>query len=172
MPQSKTLIAYFSRTGNTKEVAQLIHAHVGGDLFAIQTKQPLPASFAEQKTVAQADQDANRRPELANQVPNFAEYDTIYLGTPTWDMALPQPVASFLTSYAFQGKTLFPFATNAGFGTGTLFAQIKELAPGATIKPSLTVKGGNEGAGQKLVITGNYQVEVNQQVREWLSSHQ
>ncbi|USS84549.1 flavodoxin [Fructilactobacillus myrtifloralis] len=172
MPQSKTLIAYFSRTGNTKEVAQLIHAQVGGDLFAIQTKQPLPASFEEQKTEAQADQDANRRPALANQVPNFAEYDTIYIGTPTWDMALPQPVASFLTSYDLQGKTIFPFATNAGFGTGTLFNQIKELAPGATVKPSLTIKGGNEGAGQKLVITGDYQAEVNQQVSDWLTANQ
>ncbi|USS88248.1 flavodoxin [Fructilactobacillus hinvesii] len=168
MPQTKNLIAYFSRTNNTKAIAEMIQAQVGGDLFAIQTKQPLPQNFQDQLTEAQADQAAHRNPELANRVPNFKQYDHIYLGTPTWDMALPQPVASFLSSYDFSGKTVLPFATNSGFGTGTVFDQIKALTKGATVEAGLVVKGGNESDGQPFAIEGTYQQTVQKQVTDWL----
>ncbi|USS90542.1 flavodoxin [Fructilactobacillus carniphilus] len=171
MPETKNLIAYFSRTGNTKAIAEMIQAQVGGDLFAITTKEPLPKTFQQQLTAAQADQESHHDPELADQVTDFAQYDHIYLGTPTWDMALPQPVASFLSSYDFNGKTVLPFATNSGFGTGTVFSQIKDLAKGANVLPGLTLKGGNESDGEDFVITGNYQQEVQDQINDWLNQN-
>ena len=164
-----TLIVYYSRTGNTKVLAELIQAQVGGDLFQIETKDPRPQSYRKEVSQNALEQREQILPALKRSVPNFDSYQRIFIGTPTWNMALPQAVVSFLKSYHFDEKIVIPFNTNGGYGSGSTFRQIKQLAVGAKVLEGFSIKGGEEINGQLLVIKGQKKRETAQKVAEWLN---
>ena len=76
------LVAYFSKTGNTREAAVQIQAAAGGDLFEITVADPYPDSYQETVDRAREELDQNARPDLSSTVPNMADYDVIILGYP------------------------------------------------------------------------------------------
>ncbi len=78
------LIAYFSWSGNTEAVAQIIAEQTGGDLFAIEPATPYTDDYDELLDVARQEQSEDARPELAAQVENWADYDVIFVGYPNW----------------------------------------------------------------------------------------
>lgn len=84
----KTLVAYFSVTGNTKEVAKKIAGHLGADLFEIEAKVPYKAEDLDWKNKESRSSkemnDKSYRPEVSNQVENMDSYDTIFIGYPIW----------------------------------------------------------------------------------------
>ena len=164
-----TLIVYYSRSGNTKALAELIQAKVGGDLFRIETKEPRPQSYRKEVSQNVLEQREQLLPELKSKVPNFDSYQRIFIGTPTWNMALPQAVVSFLKSYHFAEKIVIPFNTNGGYGSGSTFRQIKQLAVGAKVLEGFSIKGGEEINGKLLVIKGQKKRETAQKVAEWLN---
>ncbi|OTY38235.1 flavodoxin [Bacillus thuringiensis serovar pingluonsis] len=133
MKNSKTLIVYYSRTGNTKAVAELIQEKVGGDLVQIETKESRPTDYRMEVEQNAQEQESATLPELKTIITNFENYDRIFIGAPTWNMALPQAVVSFLDSYNFEGKTVIPFNTNGGYGSGSTFRQINAGAKGAKV---------------------------------------
>ena len=105
MPNDKkVLIAYYSLSGNTKDVAEAILSKTGGDIFRIETVQSYPEEY--RATTAQAKREINEgfRPELKGKIDNIAQYDIIFIGYPNWAMDIPRPVASFLSNYNFEGK--------------------------------------------------------------------
>ena len=61
---NKLLIAYFSKTGNTREIANQIHANVGGDMFEIKTAAPYPADYNATVDQAKKELESNYRPTL------------------------------------------------------------------------------------------------------------
>lgn len=79
---SSVLIAYFSWSGNTEQVAQIIQQETGGDLFEIAPATPYTNDYNELLDIAQQEQSDNARPELAGQVENWEQYDTIFVGYP------------------------------------------------------------------------------------------
>lgn len=89
MKKTKTLIVYYSRTGNTKVVAELIQDKVGGDLAQIETKQERPSNYREEVAQNEREQNEAVLPELKTAIPDFESYDRIFIGAPTWNMALP-----------------------------------------------------------------------------------
>lgn len=149
---SNILIAYFSRAGenygvgnievgNTQKVAEIIADETGGNLFHIQTATPYPESYDECLEVAKKELDQNARPELAEKVENFDSYDIIYLGYPIWWSNLPMPVYTFMESYNFSGKQVYPFSTNESSGLAGTVTDIKEAIPGATVHEAFSIKG-------------------------------
>ena len=80
----KVLVAYFSRSGNTKAIANHIKELTGGDLFEIQTAKPYPADYHACTEVAKKEKNDNARPELKEKVKNIEEYDIIFIGFPNW----------------------------------------------------------------------------------------
>ncbi|WP_285765978.1 flavodoxin [Peribacillus sp. SI8-4] len=120
---SKTLIVYYSRTGITKAVAELIQEKVGGDLVQIETKESRPTDYRMEVEQNAQEQESATLPELKTIITNFENYDRIFIGAPTWNMALPQAVVSFLNSYNFEKKTVIPFNTNGGYGPGSTFRR-------------------------------------------------
>tara|TARA_R110002051_G_scaffold295463_1_gene361232 strand:+ start:749 stop:1300 length:552 start_codon:yes stop_codon:yes gene_type:complete len=150
---SNILIVYLSRTNNTKVVAEMIHEKVGGDLVALELKNPYPENY--KSIVAQVD---------------MVKYDTVFVGFPTWGMQLPPPIKSFLTQYDFKNKTIIPFNTNAGYGIGSSFQKVKYLCDNCNILEGFSVTGGKERDGIYLAIKGNRKVEVKELLMEWLEN--
>lgn len=164
----KVLIVYLSRTNNTKAIAEIIHKNVGGKLVALELVNPYPENY--QKIVDQVANENSKGffPPLKTKIDSIEQYDTIYLGFPTWGMQLPPPVKSFLKQYDLSGKTIVPFNTNAGYGIGSTFQTVKELAPKSTILDGFTTKGGIERDGVFFVIEGDKEIEVTKQIDTWL----
>ena len=128
-----TLIAYFSWSGNTEQVAQLIQEATGGDLFEIVPATPYTDDYDELLDIARQEQSDSARPELAAQVENWDSYDTVFVGYPNWWSDAPMVVYTFLESYDWTGKTLIPFNTSASGGFGRSLSGLEESASGATI---------------------------------------
>lgn len=130
---SSTLVAYLSRSGNTRVIAGQLKRRFQADLFEIRTAQPYPEDYEEMVELANRQRLAAATPPLAEEVANMAGYETVFLGFPIWGMALPAPIRTFLTTHTQAGKTLIPFITHGGFGTGNAPQTVAELAPKARI---------------------------------------
>ena len=128
-----TLIAYFSWSGNTEQVAQIIQQETGGDLFEIAPAAAYTDDYNELLDIAQQEQSDNARPELAGQVENWEQYDTVFVGYPNWWSDAPMAVYTFVESYDWDGKTLVPFNTSASGGFGRSLSGLEKSASGAVI---------------------------------------
>lgn len=145
----KILIAYFSKTGNTKKVAEAVQKSIGGDMFHIVTVKPYPEDYTETTEVAKQEQQANARPELKGKVDNMEQYDTILLGYPNWWGTMPMGVFNFIEqNKAFAGKTIVPFCTHEGSGLGRSEADLKKACPDAKLLEGLAIRGGSAGGAQ------------------------
>ncbi|EFB76482.1 flavodoxin [Subdoligranulum variabile] len=134
-----TLVAYFSWSGNTRRMAELIAQETGGNLFEIATAVPYTDDYNELLDIAQQEQSEEARPELNGQVENWDSYDTVFVGYPNWWSDAPMAVYTFLESYDFTGKTLIPFNTSASGGFGRSLAGMEESAVGATMLEGLAL---------------------------------
>jgi len=150
---SSVLIAYFSWSGNTEQVAQIIQQETGGDLFEIDPATPYTNDYNELLNIAQQEQSDNARPELAGQVENWEQYDTIFVGYPNWWSDAPMAVYTFLESYDWDGKTLIPFNTSASGGFGRSLPGLEESAPGAAILEGISFTKRTLGDAQSEVTT-------------------
>lgn len=104
----KILIAYFSYSGTTKNVAVALSEKTGGDLFEIATQDGYSDVYMESNREIRK----NERPALTNKVKNMEEYDIVFVGYPVWWHATPAPVNTFLESYDLTGKLIIPFCTS------------------------------------------------------------
>lgn len=127
-PDSKVLVAYFSRTGeqygvgniqkgNTAIVAEMIAEKTGANLFEIKVlNDNYPKSYNELTEFAKKEKEVNARPELLEKLDDMDEYDVIFIGYPNWWGDLPMPVYTFLESYDFSNKAVYHFCTHEGSG--------------------------------------------------------
>ena len=163
----RTLIVYLSRTNNTMAVAEMIQKEVGGDLVGVELEKPYPEDYNDIVQQVAQENKSGFLPPLKTKV-DMAQYDTIFIGFPTWGMQLPPPIKSFLKEYDFTGKTIIPFNTNAGYGLGSSIETIRQLCPNSTIMEEFSVKGGVERDGIYFVMEGKREVEVREAVQKWL----
>jgi flavodoxin len=139
--KGKTLIAYFSWGGNTREMAKQIQQQTGGDLFEITTVKPYPTDYNECIDVAKKEQQAAARPPLAAEVKDMAAYDVVFVGYPNWWGTMPQVLFTFLEQYDLSGKTVIPFCTHGGGRWGRSLGDLKTLCPDATVLEGLAISG-------------------------------
>ena len=142
------LIAYYSRTGNTRNVANEIQKNVGGDLFEIKTTNTYPEEYQATTEQAKTEKNNNFRPELAAKVPNIDSYDVIFVGYPIWWGTMPMGVFSFLEQHNFAGKTVIPFCTHGGSGLSDSVSDIKKTSPQANVVQGLALRGSEAGKSQ------------------------
>lgn len=168
--QSNVLIVYLSRTKNTKVLAEIIHKNVGGTLVALELEKPYPENY--QAIVQQVSEEYAKEflPPLKTKIEDIEQYDTVFIGFPTWAMNLPPPIQSFLNENKFKGKTLVPFNTNAGYGLGNSIDKIREMCPEANLKPAFSMIGGKEKEGIFLTIKDERAKDTEQKVVSWLKS--
>ena len=128
---SRILVAYFSWGGTTQRMAQEIVRQTGADLFRIDPVVPYPTEYTPCTEVARAEKEADARPAIANEVENWNDYDTVFIGCPVWWWTTPMIICTFAESYDFAGKTVVPFCTYAATYRDETLARIVELTPNA-----------------------------------------
>ena len=119
--------------GRLSAVANMIQSETGGELFSIQTSVVYPADGGELIEYAAQEQDENARPELISHIENLDQYDTVFIGFPTWWYDMPQALYSFFDEYDFSGKTIIPFNVHNGSRFSGTIETIQELEPEAMI---------------------------------------
>ena len=129
----KVLVAYFSHTGNTEKVAQIIQRKTGGDLFKIETATPYSTVYREVTEVAKQEKADNARPALKNTVSDMAQYDVVFVGYPIWWYTAPMAAATFADSYDFSGKTVITFCTSGGSPISDSTPDMKAWFKGANV---------------------------------------
>lgn len=164
----KILIVYLSRTNNTKAVAEMIHEKVGGTLVSLELQTPYPENYKAIVEQVADENEAGFLPPLKTKIENLGQYELIFIGFPTWGMQLPPPMKSFLSQNDLNGKTVIPFNTNAGYGTGSSFDTVEKLCPESEILEGFSTKGGIERDGVLFVMEGAKEIEVRQEVNSWL----
>ncbi len=137
----KILIAYFTRSGNTEKLADMIQDKVGGTKFRIETVKEYPEDYSGVYDEAMKEQQENVRPELKNRVDNMADYDIVFVGYPIWHGDTPMAVRSFLENYDFTGKKVIPFCSSGSSHPETGFASVSEFAHGAEVPDGFWTKG-------------------------------
>ena len=135
----KALVIYFSWSGNTRRIAQLIQQKLGCDIVELELKRPYSSDYNTCLDEAQRDQEREARPALKTKIENLAQYDTILLGYPNWWASIPMPIATLLESYDFSGKTIAPFCSHGGGRLGQSLSAIAKLAPESNIGQGLSI---------------------------------
>jgi flavodoxin len=140
----KALVAYFSRSGNTRVIAGVISRSLGADLFEIEPAKPYPADYFETVEQARRERDGDYEPALKARIPGIAAYQTIYLCFPIWGETVPPVIRSFLTAYDLSSKTLVPVITHGGYGLGSSLAALRSHAPEARLLEGFTMQAPQE----------------------------
>lgn len=135
----KELVAYFSWSGNTENVANSIAARTGTDIFKIVPAEPYTNDYDELLDIATKEKQDGARPEIADTIENFEQYDVVYVGYPNWWSDMPMILYTFFDSYDFSGKTIAPFCTSGGSGLSGTVNSIKELEPEAEVLDGLHI---------------------------------
>ncbi|MBF0474721.1 MAG: NAD(P)H-dependent oxidoreductase [Deltaproteobacteria bacterium] len=156
----KMLITYYSRTGNTREVANQIHQRVGGEIIELQTVNPYPEDYEELKKQAMQELKSGFKPELKIKVKEIGSYDVIFVGTPIWWGTMAAPVKSFLSRYDLSGKTIAPFITHAGSGLGQSVSDMAALCPHSRILDGLAVWGNRVHNAQENVSDWLHKINI------------
>jgi flavodoxin len=146
------LVAYFSHSGHTREIADQIHKVVGGYIFEIQAVKQYPHDYDEVVKEARQELDSGYKPELKTKLGDIKQYDTVFIGYPDWWGTFPSPVKTFLSSYDFSGKIIAPFCTHEGSGLGRSVTDISKLCPKSKLLNGLAIRGGSVRTAQGEVL--------------------
>ena len=130
----RTLIVYYSLSGHTKDIAERIQKMTGGELFAIKTVEKINRVPWFYLTLRKQLKD-KVYPELSTEVPDFSQYDTIFVGGPVWWYTVSTPMRTFLQEADFMGKKVVPFTTQ-GSNVGTYFEDFAQMAKNAKLLQS------------------------------------
>lgn len=130
----KTLVVYYSASGNTENVSKVIAKTLGADLFELEPVEPysnddLNWTNDDSRVTREHENEDERDVELVSAtVDNWSEYDTVFIGYPIWWGIAAWPVDEFIETNDFTGKTVIPFATSASSGMGQSGELLAEMA--------------------------------------------
>ena len=150
------LIAYYSWSGNTRKIAELIKRETGGTLFEIEPVQPYTTDYGAVVAQAKEEIESGFRPEL-KAMPKITSYTVVFLGTPIWWHTMAPPLAAFIDLFDLENKTVVPFHTHGGGGVGSFEEDIAKMCPNSTVTNGF---GAYERGGSETIA----------QIDSWLSS--
>ncbi|MCM1107014.1 MAG: flavodoxin [Blautia sp.] len=132
--EGKTLVVYYSASGNTKRAAEYIAAAVNGDIFELVPQEPYSAEDLDwtddgSRVVYEHDNpEARDIPLVETAVPGWESYDTVFIGFPIWWGIAAWPTDTFVKANDFTGKTVVPFCTSASSELGDSGTLLEEMA--------------------------------------------
>lgn len=130
---SKKLVAYFSASGKTAKVADMLADAVGADIYEIRPEVPYTKAdlnWMNKKSRSSVEMnDKAFRPAIADKNAKIDQYDTIFLGFPIWWYVAPTIINTFLEGYDFSGKKIILFATSGSSGFGKTVEELKVSVP-------------------------------------------
>ena len=130
------LVAYFSATGNTENIAEHLVSILDANLYEIVPQVPYTSEDLDyRRDDCRANQEQNdpaARPSIYGSVENMEDYEVIFLGYPIWWGDAPKIISTFLETYDFNGKTIVPFCTSGSSSIGGSVSDLEALTSGAT----------------------------------------
>ena len=149
----KVLVAYFSYSGTTRNIANAISEKTGGDLFEITPQDGYSNVYMESNSEIRG----NERPALTDTVENMEEYDIVFVGYPVWWHATPTPINTFLESYDLTGKLIIPFCTSGGSDIDETMPTFLNSCDGLAVYGERRISGTSQLDGwlAELRVTGN-----------------
>lgn len=145
---SNKIIVYFTYTNNTKKIAEKIEEKLDCDIVQIRTVIPYSEDYDTVVNDEHNSEASNHLPEIEDINVDWRKYDEVILGTPVWWYRPAPAVRSFLSENDLSGKTIKPFATNAGW-LGKTFKEIAALCPNSNVEEGMNIVF--EGYSDKLV---------------------
>lgn len=136
---NKSLVIYFSWSGNTKAVAQEIQQQMNADIYEVVPQVAYSTDYDEVINFAQKEQEDNARPEISGSIDNFDQYDTVFVGYPNWWGDMPMIMYTLFDEYDFSNKTIVPFVTSGGSGFSGTINAIKKAEPQANVLEGLSL---------------------------------
>lgn len=130
---TKSIVVYYSQTGATKQVAELIQQKTGADMLAIDAAEPYDGDFGQTIARCQQEMAEGVLPQLQPNEVALDAYDTIYVGYPIWFGTYAPPMAAWLNANSLAGKVVVPFCTFGSGGLETGIADLLKLQPEAEI---------------------------------------
>lgn len=124
----KSLIIYFSISGSTKTAAEKIQAKTKADLIQIEPTTAYPTEYDDYVKVAQNQLRKKIHPEIKTKLPNLNQYETVFIGFPTWWQQPPMIVHSLFDQFDFSGKTIVPFTTSMSSPMSASMPTMRRLA--------------------------------------------
>ncbi|MBW8076879.1 MAG: flavodoxin [Gallionella sp.] len=143
-PGARPLVAYFSRSGNTRVVAGLIHRGLNADLFEIRPLRPYPDDYLETVEQAREERDTGYEPPLQAKLSDIETHATVYLGFPIWGETVPPVIRAFLKAHDLAGMAVIPFVTHGGYGLGNSLKVIASHAPKARLLEGFAMQADQE----------------------------
>ena len=146
------LVVYFSHAGenysvgvieegNTAKMGKIISEQMDADIFELVPVVEYPMDYDSCLDVATEEQRTNARPEYVDEIENWEQYDTVFIGYPIWWGEIPNIVYTFMETYDFTGKTVIPFNTHEGSGQARSQRDIEELLTNVTVLKGLAIRG-------------------------------
>ena len=133
----KRIVAYFSASGVTEKVAEMVAEASGCPLYEIEPKVPYTKAdlnWMDKKSRSSVEMsDKTIRPEIKEDDTLFESYDEIILGFPIWWYVAPTIINTFLEKHDMAGKKIILFATSGGSGFGNTVKELQPSAPQANI---------------------------------------
>ena len=148
---SKSLVIYFSWSGNTENVAKSIQSQTDSDIFEIVPASPYSDDYDTVVDLAQEEQRSKARPAISGTIKNIADYDVIYVGFPNWWGDMPMILYTFFDTYDLSSKTIALFCTSGGSGLSGTVNEVKSLEPNATVTEGLHIGSGSSSNPDKAV---------------------
>lgn len=153
----RVLVAYFSRSGNTRVIAGYIGRSLDAEVFEIEPAQPYPEDYYQTVEQARRERDNGFRPLLKGRAAKLDACDVIYLGFPIWGETAPPVIRAFLAAHDLAGKILIPFITHGGYGAGDSLKVVAAHAPRARLQEAA------------LVMQADQERQTTEQVSRWLA---
>ena len=144
----KTLIVYYSRSGNTRQIVGQIQKSIQADTVELQTVYPYPTEYRPMTQQAKKELEGGYRPPLSTKIDNIEKYDVIIIGSPNWWGTMAMPVFTFLESYDLSGKTIAMYITHEGSRLGNSMNDLKRLCSKSTFLEGLAIRGGSVASAQ------------------------
>ncbi len=145
--EQKILIAYYSVSGNTEQVAEAIQKDIGGDLYQIKTVSAYPTIKKELLSQAKREISIGYRPKLKTPLPDISQYDIVFVGSPCWWGTIAPAVSSFISDKRLAGKTVVPFITHSGGGEQNTLNDFKRQCQDCLVKDGGWIGYGNRTFG-------------------------
>ncbi len=141
----KSLVAYFSASGQTAAVAKDLAEAIGADLYEIEPAAPYTAAdldWQDKNSRSSIEmRDPASRPAVKGKVINIDDYGNIFIGFPIWWYIAPTIINTFLESYDLSDKTVIPFATSGGSGMGKTNEKLMPSLGGAKLLEGKVLNG-------------------------------
>lgn len=155
--EHKTLVVYFSHSGNTRAVAEQVQRKLNADILEIKPTTPYTTVYNDLTRQVKQEMEAGFKPKLQPINMDIQAYDTVVIASPIWWGTIALPMQSFLSEYNLAGKTILPVVTHGGSGLARSVSDIRQLCPQADVQSGLAIRSSAVNSSQ---------VEINQ----WLSN--